>query len=82
MTELSPSFTVVCRDLSPSLNMCFDALNENKYFTDCVNDSAKSILPQKLSRKEAALVPAHFLVLEDDMLSSALLPFDELINIH
>lgn len=62
--------------------MCFDALNENKYFTDCINDSAKPILPQKLSRKETALAPAHFLVLEDDMLSSALLLFDELIDIH
>lgn len=53
-----------------------------KYFTDCVSDSAKLILPQKWSREEAVLVLAHFLVLGDGMLSSALLPFGEPINIH
>lgn len=61
-----------------SVFACFDALNENKYFTDCVSDSAKLSLCQKLPKKETALVLAHHLVLESDKLSSTPLPFGEL----
>lgn len=65
------------------LKVCFDALNESKHFTDCIYNSAKLILSQKWSRKEAVLVLAHFLVSEVAVISSAFfLPFGEPSNAY